>query len=115
MAFSNILRPVLAFLSLLTLFHVSGVEGLFTGSKKIGDVTDFFQFRTRPDILAPRWEIKKHHAKDLAPGYWFVAPYKDLKATKRGHAWIGPHIYDQDGELGETPYSNHDTLKTYAD
>jgi hypothetical protein len=91
----------------LVLFLTARVYGeqkdgyFYEGKKKVGAVDDFFQFRTRPDLLAPRWNITKHDEKALAPGYLFVAPYKKLDITKRGEAWIGPHIYDMDGELGK--------------
>lgn len=35
----------------------------------------------------------------LAPGYWFVGPYRILDQTTFGHGWVGAHIYDQRGEL----------------
>lgn len=69
------------------------------GDENIGQLTDFFQFRTRPDILAPRWNITTYDPKALAPGYWFVGPYIDIGSRERGEAWLGPHIYDQTGEL----------------
>ena len=89
-------------------FNLAGVHGeqkngyFYEGKKKVGAVNDFFQFRTRPDLLAPRWNITKHDEKALAPGYLFVAPYKKLEITKRGEAWIGPHIYDMEGDLSKS-------------
>lgn len=60
---------------------------------------DFFRFVTRPDIDAPRWNIKTHNKTAVAPGYWFLGPYQDPQQKKRGGGWVGPHIYDQHGEL----------------
>lgn len=100
--------PLISSLALLAFSFFSVVQGEFKdgyyyeGSKKIGRKEDFFNFRTRPDLLAPRWNITIHDEKALAPGYYAVAPYKQLSITKRGEAWIGPHIYDQEGELGKS-------------
>ncbi|KAK3719951.1 hypothetical protein LTR37_004074 [Vermiconidia calcicola] len=60
---------------------------------------DFFKFVTRPDITAPRWNIRKHNGSAISPGYWFVGPYQDPTQDERGGAWVGPHIYSGDGEL----------------
>lgn len=62
------------------------------------DAEVFFQFVTRPDIGAPKWEIETYDQDALAPGYWFVAPYASLVQTEYP-LWNGPHIYDQQGEL----------------
>ena len=35
----------------------------------------------------------------MSPGYWFIAPYEELDQTERGKPWVGPYIYDQNGEL----------------
>lgn len=35
---------------------------------------DFHDFVSRPDIQAPRWNIKVYNEEALAPGYWFLAP-----------------------------------------
>lgn len=85
----------------------AGVEGkkkkeghYYEGGKDVGVASDFFSFRSRPDLLAPRWNITTYDSKALSPGYIFVAPYKKLDITARGEGWIGPHIYDQNGELG---------------
>lgn len=58
----------------------------------------FFQFVTRPDIGAPRWDIEVHDSDALAPGYWFIAPYANLQQFTYP-LWNGPHIYDQNGDL----------------
>ncbi|KAK3055205.1 hypothetical protein LTR09_003758 [Extremus antarcticus] len=60
---------------------------------------DFYRFVTRPDIDAPRWNIQKHNESAIAPGYWFLAPYQDPRQKERGGGWVGPHIYDGNGEL----------------
>lgn len=60
---------------------------------------DFYRFVTRPDIDAPRWNIQKHNESAIAPGYWFLAPYQEPKQDERGGGWVGPHIYDDNGEL----------------
>ncbi|KAJ5197844.1 ASST-domain-containing protein [Penicillium cinerascens] len=60
----------------------------------------FHRFVTRPDIDAPVWTIRHYQDKSvLAPGYWFVAFYNGLNQASPGPAWIGPHIYDTNGEL----------------
>ena len=43
--------------------------------------------------------MKVYHEDLLAPGYWFVAPYRILKQETFGHGWVGAHIYDGKGEL----------------
>ena len=60
---------------------------------------DTFQFITRPDIRAPKWDIKIYDRDELQQGhYWFVAPYDNLP-QKIYPLWNGPHIYDTSGEL----------------
>lgn len=59
----------------------------------------FFKFVTRPDIDAPLWNMKVYDNDSLAPGYLFLAPYQDLDQKEPGDAWVGPHIYDGDGQL----------------
>jgi len=59
----------------------------------------FFQFVTRPDIAAPRWDIITYDREALQPDmYWFVSPYASLEQTDFPF-WNGPHIYDTNGEL----------------
>ncbi|KAK3711907.1 hypothetical protein LTR37_009425 [Vermiconidia calcicola] len=60
---------------------------------------DFHTFVTRPDIVAPRWDITTYDEQALAPGYWLVATYEDAHQRERGDAWVGPHIYDGEGDL----------------
>lgn len=59
----------------------------------------FHKFVTRPDIDAPVYNVKVHNKEALAPGYWFVAPYGNLGQPRPGNHWVGPHIYDNEGEL----------------
>lgn len=60
---------------------------------------DFWHFVSRPDIKAPRWRINVHDEKSVAPGYWFLAPYEDLNQEGHGSPWVGPYIYDRNGDL----------------
>lgn len=68
---------------------------------------DFHTFVTRPDILAPKWNITTYHPSLLQqspPGsdqgqyHWFTAPYAAYHQTTFEH-WTGPLIYDTSGEL----------------
>ena len=59
-----------------------------------------FNFVTRPDIKAPKWNITVYDRDALAPGYWFFGPYETLDLKEEmGNGWIGPHIYDDYGTL----------------
>ena len=60
---------------------------------------NFFHFHSRPDIVAPRWEIWMYDKKAISPGYWFVAPYENLDQIDRGSPWVGPFIYDMSGQV----------------
>lgn len=53
----------------------------------------------RPDLTPTKWNITTYHEDRLAPGYWFVAPYRLLQQQKFGTGWVGCHIYDNKGEL----------------
>lgn len=67
----------------------------------------------RPDLKAPRWNIQispssssssSSSSKDpsldgLTPGYWFLAPFSHLDQISPANGWVGPHIYDNSGEL----------------
>lgn len=59
----------------------------------------FYKFITRPDIDAPVFNIKVHKPNIIAPGYWFIAPYGNLGQAKPTDYWVGPYIYDGDGNL----------------
>src|ERR1700761_8702614 len=56
-------------------------------------------FVTRPDITCASWNVKVHDEAALTPGYWFVSPYEKNGKKTPGGSWIGPHIYDNHGEL----------------
>ncbi|KAI1269250.1 ASST-domain-containing protein [Xylariaceae sp. FL1019] len=64
---------------------------------------DLFRFVTRPDLMSPKWNITYHHRELVAPGYWFVTPFKFIGHSLDDVKWIpcqvGPMIYDNDGEL----------------
>ena len=73
--------------------------------------TGLFHFVTRPDLKPPRWAVKVHDQASLAPEYWFLAPYKALNDESSPDGWVGPTIYEGNGELiwsGATQFGNHD-------
>jgi hypothetical protein len=74
----------------------------------------FHRFPSRADIDPPVWTNQRHQDHSaLAPGHWFVAFYKGLKQAAPGPDWLGPHIYDTDGELiwaGGTSFKNWNTF-----
>ena len=107
------LRSRLAFsFAVLATWNSNNVPLGVSASKSSDENADlFYEFVTRPDIAAPRWNVKIHDEKALAPGYWFVAPYKDLKQESYS-AWNGPHIYDGHGELvwsGSPKFQHYNT------
>lgn len=53
----------------------------------------------RPDIDAPKFNVKIYNPDAVAPGSWFVGPYQERVQRDPGGAWVGPHIYDAHGEL----------------
>jgi hypothetical protein len=53
----------------------------------------------RPDLDAPRWDVKVYNEDALAPGYWFLSPYGIVAQIDNNKAYVGPHIYDSKGEL----------------
>lgn len=75
----------------------------------ISDDGHYFQYVTRQDIQAPTWNILRNNKTLLAPGYWFIAPYEEKTQEVPGGKFIGPHIYDGDGELiwSGTPFFGH--------
>ena len=85
-----------------------GDDGRPQGSP-ISDDGQYFQFVTRPDIQAPVWDIVRKNESLVAPGYWFIAPYEEKTQEEPGGAFIGPHIYDGNGELiwSGTPFFGH--------
>lgn len=67
----------------------------------VGDSGDDYgtvTFVSRPDIVALRWERAVYDEEALAPGYWFVSPYKSVEVHER-LPWMGPQIYDSTGGL----------------
>lgn len=64
----------------------------------------------RPNLNAPRWDIRVYNSDKLSKGYWFPAPKPSQERTiGSGEGWWGPAIYDQDGEL---VWSGADQLDT---
>ena len=61
------------------------------------------RYVSRPDLASPIWDVKIYKEEEVAPGYWFVAPYKALDADDADRSWVGPHIYD--GKTGELVWS----------
>lgn len=74
----------------------------------------FYQFVTRPDIGAPKWDVEVYDRQALAPGYWFVAPYANLQQSTFP-LWNGPHIYDQLGGLiwSGAPFFEHKNIHDF--
>lgn len=70
---------------------------------------NYFEFITRQDIQAPVWSINVADESAVSPGYWFIAPYEIKTQELAGDAWVGPHIYDSDGQLvwSGTPEFGH--------
>lgn len=60
---------------------------------------DLSTFFSRPDIRAPKWQVNIKEPHLVSPGYWFVAPFEFIEQHEQGNGWIGPHIYDGNGEL----------------
>ncbi|KAK3715134.1 hypothetical protein LTR37_007344 [Vermiconidia calcicola] len=89
-----------ASLCALAVLCVLAVPGAFAFlGRRAGD-DGLWSFVSRPDIHSPRWNIHVYDKAALAPGYWFLAPYKDHgKGDAPDSGWQGPHIYDQDGTL----------------
>ena len=69
-----------------------------------------FNFVTRPDLKAPKWNVSIYHPELVSPGYWFVSPYRSPRNLEdEDDSWVGPHIYDGNGELvwsGTEMFSN---------
>ncbi|GAB7362471.1 hypothetical protein MBLNU230_g2793t1 [Neophaeotheca triangularis] len=53
--------------------------------------------------MPPRWQVTKHQKDKVAPGFWFLGPYRfagnHLDDAKWVPCQVGPTIYDNDGEL----------------
>ncbi|KAK5166728.1 uncharacterized protein LTR77_008272 [Saxophila tyrrhenica] len=73
--------------------------------KPKGDPNDpgLARYVSRPDLAAPIWDVKVYHEDQVAPGYWFVAPYKAINQVDTERSWVGPHMYD--GKTGELVWS----------
>ena len=60
-------------------------------------------YHQRPDIRAPRFNLSIQKPELVTPGYWFTAPYGDLRSrlptTLYQPGQVGPHIYDNNGDL----------------
>ncbi|KAF2161829.1 hypothetical protein M409DRAFT_58898 [Zasmidium cellare ATCC 36951] len=72
-----------------------------------------FSYVTHPEIKAPRWKVNITEPDLVTPGYWFVAPFERIDQPEPGNGWIGPHIYDGNGELvwsGVSMTENWDTI-----
>ncbi|PWY82028.1 hypothetical protein BO70DRAFT_405066 [Aspergillus heteromorphus CBS 117.55] len=87
----------LAFLSSFTLRLSAATT--FTAS----DDDDMRSYVTLPNHRIIKWNITYHDRHAVAPGYWFVAPYWVTVGEPYTNRWmpyqVGPHIFDQDGEL----------------
>jgi hypothetical protein len=60
-------------LYLFALFYLP----LFTSAQwEHGNSDALFNFVTRPDLKAPKWEIEVYDSEKLSDGYWFVSPYR---------------------------------------
>lgn len=91
-------QQALLLLSTFLLFH--GGQALPRRPKHhVFREKQWFKFVTRPDIIAPKWNINVKDEKAVSPGYWFIAPYAMLHQKQQGEPWVGPYIYDGKGEL----------------
>lgn len=64
-----------------------------------------------------KWEVTYHDREQVAPGYWFVAPYGQISpeaATQKYQQYqVGPYIYDGEGQLiwaGSLQYDNENVF-----
>ncbi|KAK4941551.1 hypothetical protein LTR10_018570 [Elasticomyces elasticus] len=80
-----------------------GCTFAFNLTRGSSDGSDLLRYITRPEIRPPKLAILRSESEALTPGYWFVAPYADLKVSRLDAQFspfqIGPHIYRSDGEL----------------
>ncbi|KAJ5952436.1 uncharacterized protein N7479_010849 [Penicillium vulpinum] len=79
--------------------------------------SDLMSFVTLPEVRALKWEIEYFDRDRLAPGYWFVAPYGQIRpdqpTMKYQQYQVGPYIYDDNGVLiwaGSLLYDNHNVF-----
>ncbi|KAK4507479.1 hypothetical protein PRZ48_001214 [Zasmidium cellare] len=82
-------------LPLLLLSPLQSVADIHHHDKDAG----LFSYVTHPEIKAPRWKVNITEPDLVTPGYWFVAPFERIDQPEPGNGWIGPHIYDGNGEL----------------
>lgn len=73
---------------------------LALGQFEHGNSDALFDFVTRPDLKAPKWNVSVYHPELVSPGYWFVSPYRSPRDKEdETDSWVGPHIYDGNGQL----------------
>ena len=91
------LRMVLSPLSFLALYTF---PSLTSAQWEHGNSDALFDFVTRPDLKAPKWNVTVYQPELVSPGYWFVGPYRSPRNKEdETDTWVGPHIYDGNGEL----------------
>ena len=91
------LRMVLLPLSILAL---CSFPSLTSAQWEHGNSDALFDFVTRPDLKAPKWNVTVYQPELVSPGYWFVGPYRSPRNKEdETDTWVGPHIYDGNGEL----------------
>lgn len=53
--------------------------------------------------MPPKWNITYHDRSRVAPGFWFISPYRfadnNLNDVKWTPCEVGPMIFDAEGEL----------------
>ena len=77
------------------------------------DDSDLTTFVSAPETKAPLFNVTVNHLQDVAPGYWFVAPYVRLQTEGVPPGYfqpcqVGPAIYDAYGvffSFGDINYS----------
>ncbi|KAK5110420.1 hypothetical protein LTR85_001030 [Meristemomyces frigidus] len=97
------------------LVAISAVDAEF--DLGIGDDSDLFNFVTRPELRAPRFNVTVYDANRVTPGYWFVAPYASIVQQTQPKRYYqacqtGPAIYDGAGNLvwsGACEFRNQNT------
>lgn len=85
---------------LTSFLYLCQVQAREDAEADYNNTENFFQFVTRPDIGAPKWDIEVYD-RDALQGlgyYWFIGPYAKLEQVEYP-LWNGPHIYDTNGEL----------------
>ncbi|KAJ5280650.1 hypothetical protein N7478_006022 [Penicillium angulare] len=84
------------------------------------DDNDYVQYKTLPQLpnyRITKWDITYHDRSQVAPGYWFTAPYWIYGGDKETNQWrpyqIGPHIFDEDGTLVWAGSAEFDNAPVY--